>query len=95
MAPLCHEAASWVQGGEEPSDAMSALLRQSNAVLQRPVAGWLAEVRDIDELAFPEQYLNEPSLAVAVAVSHRQEEGEPWGRYVVLLVLAEPEGRGA
>ena len=95
VAPLCHEAASWVQGGEEPSDAMSALLRQSADLLRRPVAGWLAEVRDIDELDFPEQYLDDPDLAVAVAVSHRQEEGEPWGRYVVLLVLSQPEGRGA
>ncbi len=74
---------------------MSALLHRSADALRRPVAGWLAEVRDIDELEFPQQYLDDPSLSVAVAVSQRQLEGEPWGRYVVLVVVAGPDGRGA
>ena len=44
---------------------------------------------------FPKEYLEDPSLEVAVAVGHRKRAGEPWGRYVVLLVVAEPKSRGA
>jgi len=39
-----------VQAGLEPSDAMSALIRESANTLQRPVSGWIAEVTDIDDM---------------------------------------------
>ena len=32
---------------------------------------------------------------VAVAVGHRKRPGEPWGHYVVLLLVAAPERRGS
>ena len=75
-------------------DALDALLEQSAGVLQRPVAGWIAETSEIDELQFPEEYLSRPSLGVAVAVSHRRAKGDAWGRYVVMLVIADPESHG-
>jgi len=92
---VCQRVASAVQAGEDPTDALDALLQQSVDVLQRPVAGWLAEVSEIDGLEFPEEYLARPSLEVAVAVTHRRKPGDPWGRYVVMLVVADPEARGA
>jgi len=94
VASLCHEAASAVQQGVEPADALNGLLRASAQALGRPVAGWIAEAGEIEELEFPEEYLADPNLAVAVAVTHRRPEGEPWGRYVVLVVFAEAESRG-
>ena len=84
-----------LQAGLDPGDAMSALLRESSDVLQRPVSGWISEVADIEELEFPKEYLEDPSLGVAVAVGYRKREGEPWGHYVVLLVVAEPKSLGA
>ena len=74
---------------------MNDLLKTSVAVLRRPVAGWLSEVGDFGGLQFPSEYVNQPDLEVAIAVSHYQEEGEPWGRYVVMLVVAAPQGQGA
>jgi hypothetical protein len=94
VAWLCQRVASSVQGGEDPSDAMNVLLERSVDVLQRPVAGWVAEVSEIESLEFPEEYLRRPSLGVAVAVSHRRPKGEAWGRYVVMLVIADPEAHG-
>ena len=94
MAPLCQRAASSVQSGVEPRDALDVLLSQSLGLLQRSVAGWIAEVSEIDSLEFPEEYLRRPGLDVAVAVSHRRPEGDPWGRYVVMLVIADPESHG-
>lgn len=95
IAGLCQQAASHVKGGADPTDAMNALLRQSVQVLRAPVAGWLSEAGDLAELEFPEEYLTSPSLHVAVAVTHHQPEGQAWGRYVVMLVVSDPEARGA
>lgn len=94
VAPFCHRAASQVQAGEQPADVMSALLRDSADQLRRSVAGWVVEVRDFDAIEFPREYLEDRSLGVAAAVGYRRGEGEPWGRYVVLLVVADPEARG-
>jgi hypothetical protein len=94
VAGLCQRVASAVQGGEDPRDALDVLLEQSVDALQRPVAGWIAEVSDIEGLEFPEEYLRKPSMGVAVAVSHRRPKGEAWGRYVVMLVIADPESHG-
>ena len=44
VTPLCQRIASAVQAGEDPTDALDALLQGSVDVLQRPVAGWIAEV---------------------------------------------------
>jgi hypothetical protein len=74
---------------------MSGLLRDSVGVLRAPVSGWITEVRDLEDLEFPEEYLTSPTLRVAVAVSRQQPEGEPWGRYVVMLVVSDPEAWGA
>jgi hypothetical protein len=94
VAGLCQRVASSVQAGADPTDALDALLEQSLDVLQRPVAGWIAEVSEIESLEFPEEYLRKPSLGVAVAVSHRRPKGEAWGRFVVMLVIADPESHG-
>jgi hypothetical protein len=95
IAGPCQRAASHVKAGADPTDAMNVLLRQSVQILRAPVAGWMGEARDFEELEFPEEYLTSPSLRVAVAVTYRQPEGEPWGRYVVMLVVSDPEARGA
>jgi hypothetical protein len=91
---LCRRAAGAVQAGGDPADAMNALLRDSVDVLHAPVSGWVAEVRDLEALEFPQEYLTSPTLRVAVAVSHTKRNGEPWGRYVVMLVVSDPEAWG-
>ena len=95
VAPLCNAAASRVASGETPRDVMRDLLGESVDVLGRPATGWIAEVRDLDELSFPDEYLTRPTLGLALAISHREEPGKPWGRWVVMVVVADAEGRGA
>lgn len=92
---LCQRAAGSVEAGGDPADAMNMLLRESVDLLRAPVSGWVSEVSDLDEIEFPQEYLSSPTLRVAVAVSHRKREGEPWGRYVVMLVISDPEAWGA
>ncbi len=95
VGPLCSEAASRVATGEVPRDVMRDLLGETVDVLRRPATGWIAEVRDLDELSFPDEYLTRPTLGLALAISHREEPGEPWGRWVVMVVVADTEGHGA
>ncbi len=94
VSGLCQRVASAVQAGEDPRDALDGLLKQSVDILQRPVAGWIAEVSEIESLEFPEEYLTRPSMGIAVAVSHRRPKGDAWGRFVVMLVIADPETQG-
>ena len=94
LDPLCAEAASRVATGEVPRDVMKDLLGDAIDVLQRPATGWITEVRDLDELRFPDEYLTRASLGVALAISHREQKGEPWARWVVMVVVADPEARG-
>lgn len=95
VASLSRLAAARVQGGEKPPDVLNDLLRQSSQILRRSVNGWFVDARDLGQIAFPEDLLERDDVAVAVGVSHHQPSGEAWGRYVVLIVAAGPEGRGA
>jgi hypothetical protein len=88
-------AASRIESGEEPKRVLDRLIRESVDVLRRPVNGWFFEVTDLDDLEFPEDFLNRGRLRLAIGVSYHQPEREPWGRYVVMLVAAEPEYRTA
>ena len=82
-----------VQAGAEPSAALNELLAGSAEILKRPVNGWLAQVSDLEDLEFPEDFLSRTSVGVAVGVSYHKPADEPWGRYVVMLVAAEPRRR--
>jgi hypothetical protein len=95
LAGACDDAAIRVARGAEPRDAMDLLLRESVEGLGRSTAGWVAEVSELRDLDFPDEYVRQRDLELAVAVSHRKEQGEAWGRYVVMLVIVAPESRSA
>jgi hypothetical protein len=89
IGPMSMDAAGLVQAGVEPGQAFDQLLQSSAAALRRPVSGWLAEVADLDDLEFPEDFVTRPSPEIAVGVAYHRPDREPWGRYVVMLVVAE------
>jgi len=90
IGPMSMEAAGLVQAGADPREALDRLLQSSAAALRRPVTGWLAEVSDLDDLEFPDDLVGLPAPEIAVGVAYHRPDPEPWGRYVVLLVVAEP-----
>jgi hypothetical protein len=90
VAPLAMRAASAVQAGAEPEDALQELLEASGEALGRSVHGWIVESSDLDRIEFPEEFVARPDLELAVGVSVRRPQGEPWGRYVVMIVAASP-----
>jgi hypothetical protein len=86
-------AAGLVQAGASPSDALNELLQSSVARLKRPVNGWLGEVSKLEDLKFPDEFLDRPSLEIAIGVSYRKPDDEPWGHYVVMLIAAGPHSQ--
>ena len=94
LASLCEGAAVGVDSGESPKDVMNALMKASVQVLRRPVTGWITEVTDLAAIELPDEYLDDPGLALAVSVTHTKRPDEPRGRYVVMVVFTS-EGLGA
>jgi hypothetical protein len=90
IEPLCMEAAGSVQAGVDPRSALGDLLQVSTDMLQRSVNGWIGEVSNLEDLDFPDDFLLRPSLEIAVGVSYHKPPDQPWGRYVVMLVAAQP-----
>ena len=77
LAPLATQAASRVQAGVMPKQALDEFVGQSMEQLQRSVSGWILEINELSQLEFPEDFLTKPSLGISVSVAHRRPEGDP------------------
>jgi hypothetical protein len=90
IAQLSVLAASDVQSGADPEDSLANLLQASSEILQRPVQGWVTQVSDLEAIEFPEDFLTDRQIGVAIGVSYVRPQGEAWGRYIVMMVVASP-----
>ena len=70
----------------DPSDALRWMLDQSVERTRMRADGVWFEVSKLEELAWPDDFLHEPQLRLAVGVARYRPDGEPWGRIVVLVV---------
>ncbi|MGH0032344.1 MAG: hypothetical protein ACQGVC_21335 [Myxococcota bacterium] len=93
VRPLALDAARRVQAGLDPKQALGDWIEETVQVLGRSVTGWYAEVQDLDEIVFPDSFLDPRRLEVSISVALRRPPDEPWGRYVVMMVGSEPEAR--
>ncbi len=79
---------SRINAGETtPVDALGELLQTSAEVLSRPVSGMVFEFLELEQIALPEELLGAKQLELSISVTHYQPAGEPWGRYVVFVVV--------
>ncbi|HVR04048.1 MAG TPA: hypothetical protein VMT47_18070 [Polyangia bacterium] len=76
--------------GRDPTDALNDALTGANAVVQNQVRGWWVDTDKLEDLELPADLIEAATLNVSIAVSHYRRAGEPWMRYVVLLVISEP-----
>jgi hypothetical protein len=86
-------AAAAVQTGTDPQAALREMLDASGQTLRRSVRGWTLQTSALEDIQFPGELLTEPHVGVSIGVSAYRPEGEAWGRYVVMIVAAEP-GQG-
>ena len=73
-----------------PINTLNDLLQASARALQRSVNGFVLETSRLEDFRLPEELLRRRGLEVAIAVTHYQPPGEPWGRYVILVVVPAP-----
>ena len=76
--------------GRTPTDALNDAMQATADQTHGSVKGWWIDAAKLDELDLPAEVLQAPSLTVGVAVSSYRREDEPWMRYVVVLVMAQP-----
>ena len=80
-----------MQSGElAPEAALDWFLKQGVTMSRRALKGWVFETSELDRLAFPEELILDNGLTLSMAVSYYQPPAEPWGRYVVLVLMAVP-----
>jgi hypothetical protein len=72
--------------------ALDAALGNAVESTHRALRGWVLEVSNPDEISLPDDLLKTPGVVVGVAVKGHRPAGEAWGRYVVLILYASPDG---
>jgi hypothetical protein len=74
-------------GAQSPNQSLGALLEQTRNRLERTVQGWVVETTSLDAIRFPEALTLRPALGLTVTVGHYKPAGQPWGRFVVFIVM--------
>ena len=74
-------------GALTPNQALGELLQVSARVLGGPVRGLAFEAVDIEQMQLPDVLSGPQRLELSITVTHYQPAAEPWGRYLVLLVI--------
>lgn len=91
LEPQMREAGRKVQSGAaSPINALNELLEVSARTLHRSVNGFVLESSRLEDFRLPEEFMQRRNLEVAIEVTHYQPPREPWGRYVILVVVPTP-----
>ncbi len=83
------DSAEKIESGKDPHEVLRVLMKKSSTKLSRGVRGWVIETQELDEMQVPSELAQERGLEWIGSVAWRRPEGEPWGRYVVLLVAPQ------
>ncbi|MCA2977510.1 MAG: hypothetical protein INH41_27420 [Myxococcaceae bacterium] len=79
----------------DSTEALERFMEQAVSVTKRPVRGWRIETFDLDDVQWPAEVLSRDGLEVLFLVTTERAGKDPWGRYVLLLVIlggaAQPE----
>lgn len=73
----------------DSEEALQRFMSQATNVTRRPVRGWRIPAFDLDEITWPADILSKEQLDVMFVVTTERDEQEPWGRYVLLMVILE------
>lgn len=73
----------------DSGEALQRFMSQASNVTGRAVRGWRIPVLDLDDIAWPPEVLTKESLELMFVVTTERDEKEPWGRYVLLMIILE------
>lgn len=71
----------------KPARALQSLLQAVSDKTHRDVNGWAIQAESLDDLEVPPELGRAELAQISVGVAWAQAPGDPWGRWVVLLVL--------
>jgi hypothetical protein len=71
----------------EPRAALDDALARATADGSQALQGWVLEASSLEDTPLPDDLLDAPALRLAVGVGYYQPPEEPWGRYVVLILI--------
>jgi hypothetical protein len=78
------------RGAMGPDEALGDLLQEASRALGTGVKGWYLEGSGEEEVPLPDELIDATADRIGVAVGAYQPTDSPWGRSLVLVVLAEP-----
>lgn len=73
----------------DSKEALERFMSQATNVTRRGVRGWRIPVLNLDDVTWPADILSKEQLDVMFVVTTERDEQEPWGRYVLLMVILE------
>jgi hypothetical protein len=95
LSAEAQRAASSVQAGQRtPQEAMNDLLQRIADHLGRGARALVLETTSLERMPLPTELVTRPLLTLGVGVAHHRNEGQPWGRFIVFIVLLDEGGFG-
>jgi len=69
------------------SEALDNVMKETVALRNQGVSGYLVETTDVRQMKFDPSYLTASTLDLEVGVTHYRAPGAAWGQYAVLFVV--------
>jgi hypothetical protein len=76
----------------DSEEALERFMSQVNTVTRRPVRGWRIPTFDLDDVQWPAEVLSQDSLELLFFVTTERAGNDPWGRYVLVMVILQGAG---
>ncbi|MFZ5469635.1 MAG: hypothetical protein ACOZIN_09375 [Myxococcota bacterium] len=73
-------------GQMAPEEALDVLLQDVVGQVGYGIFGWSLETYSLEDIKVPDELATQPAIGLIVAVGRYRPRGDPWHRYVVLLV---------
>lgn len=73
----------------DSDEAMERFMNQASDITRRRVRGYKLTVFDLNDFDWPADVLSRDALDVMFFVTTERVQGDPWGRYVMILLILE------
>jgi hypothetical protein len=83
------------QGQMQPSEALEEVLQEGVARMGAGMRGYLVEATSLNAVEIPQEILAQPTLHLAVGVTHFKPPGAAWAQLVILVVFVDYPANGA
>ena len=76
------------------AQALQAALDQGVHRFGAGMRGYVIETTSLESFEIPEDVVKRPNLYFEIGIGHYRAPGAAWGQMIILVIYADPEGRG-